>query len=117
MNARSIARARLLSLTGSALAKPPEDPRVAYANRVLSEYRWAAPTNRRVLHVPYFCPADRSPAPAYHQRPGEIMREIPQCYRKPLRSYGQASDGISLRLDDRGNLVIHPVTGKRPART
>jgi len=92
-----------------------EDPRVAYANKVLAEYRKDAPKNERVLHVAYFCPADRSPAPNYQARLEQVLGEISRYYAEQMHGYGLASDGLPLDKDGNGKLIIHLVTGKQPA--
>ena len=93
----------------------PEDPRVTTARQILADYQAGAPRNHRVLHVAYFCPADRTPAPDYQARLGRVLGDISKFYATQLQSYGLPSDGIPLDYDATGNLVIHLVKGTHPA--
>ena len=91
------------------------DPRVSAANQILAEYQAGAPHNHRVLHVAYFRPADRTPAPDYQARLGRALDDISQFYAAQLQHYGLPSTGIPLNKDASGQLVIHLVKGTRPA--
>ena len=84
----------------------PEDPRVTTARQILADYQAGAPRNHRVLHVAYFCPADRTPAPDYQARLGRVLGDISKFYATQLHAYGLPSDGIPLDYDATGNLVI-----------
>jgi hypothetical protein len=88
---------------------------VTTAKKILAEYQADAPKNHRVLHVAYFCPADREPAPDYQERLGRVLDDISHYYAEQLHHYGLPSDGIPLDKGADGKLVIHMVKGSRPA--
>jgi len=92
-----------------------EDVRVTAAKQILAEYQADTPHNHRVLHVAYFCPADRTPAPNYQERLGRVLDDISRFYAEQVRQYGLPCDGIPLDKDSNGRLVIHMVKGTRPA--
>lgn len=97
------------------VAPPAEDPRVTTAKQILAEYQADAPKNHRVLHVAYYCPSDRTPAPDYQERLGRVLDDISHFYAEQFRYYGLASEGIPLDKDAQGKLVIHLVKGSHPA--
>lgn len=92
-----------------------EDARVTFAKKVFADYQAGAPRNHRVLHVAYFCPSDRSPAPDYQARLGRVLDDISHFYAEQLQHYGLPSPGIPLAKDGQGRLVIHLVQGAHPA--
>ena len=92
-----------------------EDARVTTAKKILAEYQAGAPHNHRVLHVAYYCPADRTPAPDYQARLGRMLDDISEFYATQLNHYGLPSKGIPLDKDAQGQLVIHLVQGTHPA--
>ncbi len=94
---------------------PAEDARVIFANKVLAEYQAGEPRNQRVLHVAYYCPSDRTPAPDYQARLERVLGEISAFYATQLHQYGLPSAGIPLAQDEHGRLVIHLVKGAHPA--
>ena len=96
-------------------ARGEEEPRVAVAKVVLADY-WAKETrNARVLHVAYFCPADRTPAPQYQERLTRILEDISAFYTAQFQHYNLACDGIPFERSADGRLVIHLVQGTQPA--
>ena len=97
------------------IARAAEDARVTVAKRVLADFQAGAPRNHRVLHVAYFCPADRTPAPDFQERLGRVLGDISGFYAAQVRQYGLPCDGIPLDKDADGKLVIHLVKGTRPA--
>jgi hypothetical protein len=102
--------------TGKAVAgTDAEDARAVAARTILADYQAGAPRNHRVLHVAYFCPADRTPAAGYEERLGRVLGDISAYYAAQLRHYGLPSEGIPLARDEQGRLVIHLVKGARPA--
>ena len=96
-------------------AETPVDPRVATAIRVLADYQAGAPRNHRVLHVAYYCPADRDPAPDYQGRLTRVLTDISKFYAEQMHQYGLPSDGIPLDFGPEGKLIIHLVKGSHPA--
>jgi hypothetical protein len=104
-----------LAVTCSFLVASAEDARVTTAKEILTTYQAGAPRNQRVLHVAYFCPADRTPAPDYQERLGQALGDISQFYADQLGQYGLPMSGIPLVRDAQGKLVIHLVKGTRPA--
>ena len=97
------------------VARAGENPCVTTALKILADYQAGAPKNHRMLHIAYFCPADRSPAPGYQERLGRVMDDISDFYSVQLRQYGLPCAGIPLDKDAGGKLVIHLVKGSRPA--
>ena len=92
-----------------------EDARVTDAKNILADYQAGAPRNHRVLHVVYFCPADRTPAPDYQARLERVLGDISQFYSEQVRHYGLPFDGIPLDKDAAGHVIIHLVEGTRQA--
>lgn len=93
----------------------PEEARVTVAKKILADVQAGTPQNHRLLHVAYFCPADRTPAPAYQERLGRVLEDISRYYAAQLRGYGLSSDGIPLAKNPDGQIVFHLVKGSRPA--
>ena len=114
---RLIATLALLLSAGKLCAQPvaPEDPRVTTARQVLASYQADAPRNHRVLHVAYYCPADRTPAPDYQARLTRVLTDISKFYADQMHHYGLPSDGIPLDIGPDGLVVIHMVKGSHPA--
>jgi len=103
------------TLAETAAPNAAEDVRVTTAKKILADYQAGEPRNHRVLHVAYFCPADRTPAPDYQARLGRVLDDISGFYAAQLRQYGLPSDGIPLARGTNGSLIIHLVKGSRPA--
>jgi hypothetical protein len=93
----------------------PADARVTDAEKILAAYQAGATANHRVLHVAYFCPADRAPAPDYRERLTRVLDDISSYYATQIRAYGLPSQGIPLDKDADGELIIHMVKGSHPA--
>src|ERR1039458_6949104 len=92
-----------------------EDARVTEAKKILADYQAGAPRNHRVLHVVYFCPGDRTPAPDYQARLERVLGDISQFYSEQVRHYDLPFDGIPLDKDAAGHVIIHLVQGTRQA--
>lgn len=105
----------ILALVHFQSLEAAEDPRVTTARRVLAEFQTDAPRNDRKLHVAYFCPSDREPAPQFQDRLDRMLADISQFYSTQLRQHGFPCEGIPLAKDAAGKLIIHQVKGTKPA--
>jgi hypothetical protein len=115
LNLSSLAFLAMALFSSWGRVRADEDPRVTTARKALSDFQAGATRNHRVLHVAYFCPADRTPAPGYQERLGRIMDDISRFYADQVRQCGLPCDGIPLNKDASGGLVIHLAKGSKPA--
>ena len=102
---------------GAVMSAPiPEAEQAALALKILHAYAGTnVPTAPRYLHVVYFTPADREPAPRYQQRLEAILENIRSFYRSGMQRQGFGPKTFELARDSHGKLVIHLVKGKKPA--
>ena len=102
-------------------APAAETPREEIARQVPAALavldRWhavdAVPADRK-LHLVYWTPADREPAPQYRQRLTRVLRDVQQFYRTEMRRMGFGDRTIRLVAEPDGLLQIHLVRGAKP---
>ncbi len=109
-----------LAIAGIAAAAPG-DPQTIIANQVpaaraiLDAWRGEnPPTAERKLHLVYWTPADRDPAPRHRQRQSTIMTDIRAFYAAEMKRLGFGPLTIGLQENDADLLKIHLVKGRHP---
>ena len=108
-------------LLGCLSAKPgidpvPESAQAAAALKIIDAYHGARPAiPPKLLHVVYFTPSDRDPAPRYRERLNAILEDIRAFYRDGMVRCGFGPETFNLARDPQGHLIIHFVKGKEPA--
>jgi hypothetical protein len=68
----------------------------------------------RTLHIVYWTPADREPAPRYEERLSAIMLDIQAFYAKEMQRLGFGPLTISLDTEGKDKVRIFLVKGKQP---
>jgi hypothetical protein len=97
----------------AAVSSVPESEQAAQALKVIETYHGRRPEGpRKQLHVVYFTPADREPAPNYARRLEAIMADIQGFYRDGMERLGFGPRTFALARDEQGKLVIHLVKGR-----
>lgn len=111
-----------LSLAGIA-ASAPADPQTIIAEQVpaartiLDAWRGQdPPTAERKLHLVYWTPSDRQPAPRYRERLSAIMTDIRAFYAAEMKRLGFGPLTIGLQETEDDWLKIHLVKGRQPYR-
>lgn len=90
-------------------------PKVAAAKAILNAWENTQPKKElRKLHIVLWTPQDRDPAPLYRERLTAIMLEIQKFYGDEMERIGFGRRSINLDLDDRKQLNIHVVKGRKP---
>jgi hypothetical protein len=99
----------------SSIAPIPESMQAAQALQIIDAYHNPRPARPpKSLHIVYYTPADRAPAPNYEQRLEVIMEDIRSFYRDGMERLGFGSKTFPLERDASGKLIIHLVKGKAP---
>lgn len=75
------------------------------------------PQQKRTLHVVYWTPSDREPAPEYRERLSRAMLHIQKFYAKEMKRLGFGPQTIQLDLNSDQLLNIHLVKAPRPYAT
>lgn len=129
MNLASLAMRRFLVVVGCAgwfvslvggpcLGQAPEGAaadQVVAARKVLDAYHAQEPVSSgRTLHIVYWTPSDREPAPQYRERLTRVLFDIREFYAKEMRRLGFGDRTIRLATDADGLLKIHLVHGVGP---
>jgi hypothetical protein len=92
-----------------------ESEQAARALKIIDAYHGPRPASPpKKLHVVYFTPADREPAPRYEQRLDVILEDIRAFYREGMERLGFGPKTFALARDAQGKLIIHVVKGKEP---
>jgi hypothetical protein len=76
----------------------------------------SAATDRPLVYVIYFIPADRQAEPDHAARVERVMELTREFYRDGMRQNGYADRGFELERDAAGRLRLHEVRGKQPSR-
>ena len=67
----------------------PEDQQAALALNIINSYHNPRPASPpKQLHILYYTPSDREPAPEYEQRLGAIMEDIHDFYGDGMKRLG-----------------------------
>ena len=96
---------------------PQEDiaSQVPAALRIIDAYHATASIpSKRTLHVVYWTPQDREPAPQYRERLTRVLFDVRDFYLKEMQRLGFGDRTISLATDADGLLTIHLVRGTHP---
>ena len=104
-------------LTGALLANPDEEiaTKVPQAREILDAWQARDPQAvRKKLHIVYWTPSDREPAPAYRERLGAILEDIREFYAKEMRRLGFGPRTIGLDYGRDGKMAVHLVKGRQP---
>ena len=93
----------------------PESAQAAAALKIIDAYHGARPAiPPKLLHVVYFTPSDRDPAPRYRERLNAILEDIRAFYRDGMIRCGFGPETFNLARDPQGHLLIHLVKGREP---
>lgn len=89
---------------------------VPKAKKILEAYHGKTPDTpiTRKLHIVYWTPADRDPAPGYQERLQKIFENIRTFYADEMESIGFGRQTINLDYNKDGKMVIHVVKGEKP---
>lgn len=115
-----ILRSFFLVLTMSPLlfAATPQDEiatQVPAARAILDGWQAKDPQRaERKLHLVYWTPSDRDPAPQYRERLSAILREIRKFYGSEMERLGFGPRTFSLDEAEDGLLKVHVVKGEQP---
>lgn len=100
------------------LALTPEEEiaqQVPQARAILEAWKKGSPTNiNRTLHIIYWTPSDREPAPQYRERLTRCMTHIQAFYAQEMKRLGFGSQTINLDLAEDKLLKIHLVKAPKP---
>lgn len=122
----SIAASLAASLAFFCLAKPAATPvsnpavhqiseQVPAAKAILDQWRAENPgKGERKLHVIYWSPSDREPAPAYQQRLSDILLDIQKYYKKEMQRHGFANHTLKFDHNPDKSIRIHTIKGEEP---
>ena len=98
-----------------ATARAEIAPKVTAARAILDGWQAEAPERgERKLHIVYWTPSDREPAPLYRERLSKILTDIQSFYLREMERLGFGPR--SLRLDQAADGLVrtHLVRGKNP---
>lgn len=105
-------------LDQSSWAQSPQDDiatQVPAALRIIDAYHAAqAVPSKRTLHIVYWTPQDRDPAPQYRERLTRVLFDVRDFYLKEMQRLGFGERTIRLATDTDGLLTIHLVRGTHP---
>lgn len=88
--------------------------KVPVAMSLLGSWEQEAPElGDRKLHIVYWNPRDRQPAPEYRERLTAILEDIRDFYAAEMQRIGFGPRTIGLDYSDDGLLMIHVVQGKK----
>lgn len=91
------------------------DSKVPRARAILDAWQAKdAQRAERKVHVVYWTPADRDPAPLFRKRLGAIMEDIRDFYAEEMTRLGFGPRTIRLDHAPDGTVRIHGVKGRRP---
>ena len=90
-------------------------PKVAAARAILDGWQAKDPARaERKLHIVYWTPADREPAPLYRERLSKILTDIQSFYAREMTRIGFGPRSLRFEKAADGLLRIHLVRGKKP---
>ena len=112
---RAKAQARSDEASASDPARTEIAPKVAAARAILDGWQAKAPERaERKLHIVYWTPADREPAPQYRERLSKILTDIQSFYSREMERVGFGPRTLRLDPAADGLVRIHLVRGKNP---
>lgn len=106
-----------LLLPSLAFAGPQEEiaTKVPQAKAILDAYQAKDPARaEKKVHIVYWTPADREPAPRYRERLDAIMSDIRDFYAREMKGLGFGPMTIHLDHASDGLLKVHVVKGRKP---
>jgi hypothetical protein len=112
--AQDVAKSPISSDPG-ATARAEIAPKVAAARAILDGWQAKAPERaERKLHIVYWTPGDREPAPLYRERLSKILSDIQGFYAREMERIGFGPRSLRLDRASDGLVNIHLVRGKNP---
>ncbi|UUO06307.1 NPCBM/NEW2 domain-containing protein [Blastopirellula sp. J2-11] len=88
---------------------------VPQALQIIEKWEQENPVpGKRKMHVVYWTPSDREPAPRYRERLSEILLHIQNFYAQEMSRLGFGPRSIRLDVKEDGLLNIHVVKGEGP---
>lgn len=88
---------------------------VPAALKVIDAYHTAeAVPSKRTLHIIYWTPSDRDPAPHYRERLTRVLFDVRAFYLREMQRLGFGDRTIRLAVDADGLLTVHVVRGSKP---
>ncbi len=113
LRAALIAPALVCPLLGS----PREEiaAKVPEAKAILDAWQAADPVRaEKKIHIIYWTPSDRDPAPEYRERLGAIMEDIRDFYAKEMKRLGFGPLSIRLDYATDGKMKVHVAKSRLP---
>ncbi len=107
----------MLLWAGVVGAMTPEEEiarKVPAAMEILKAWQGEGVKEERKLHLVYWSPADREPAPAARERLTAILEDIRDFYAREMKRLGFGPRTIGLDYAEDGLLRIHFVKGRKP---
>ncbi|MBK1855687.1 NPCBM/NEW2 domain-containing protein [Verrucomicrobiaceae bacterium 5K15] len=109
------------SILGTSLlpaATPPKDlaaNQAAEARSIIESWQKGEPTDaERILHIVYWTPADREPAPQYRERLTRVMESVQKFYAQEMNTIGFGAQTVNLTYEDDKLLKIHLIKAPKP---
>jgi hypothetical protein len=100
----------------AAVEPVPEADQGRLASSLIDAFHAPRPaTPPRKLHVVYFTPSDREPAPRCEERLEGILEDIRAFYRTGMERAGLGPKTFALDRDAQGRLKFHWVKGRHPS--
>jgi hypothetical protein len=100
------------------LAATPEAEiaaQVPQAKAILDAWQAKDPVRaEKKVHIVYWTPADRDPAPRHEERLGSIMADIRDFYAREMKRLGFGPLSIRLDYADGGKMKVHLVKSRKP---
>ena len=91
------------------------DAKVPQARTILDAWQAKDPQRaEKKMHIVYWTPSDREPAPRYRERLGAILEDIRDFYAKEMKRLGFGPRTIRLDYADDGKMKVHVVKGRQP---
>jgi hypothetical protein len=108
----------VLCFVSAIRAETPQEEivrQVPQALKILDGYHADRPqSDERTLHLVYWTPSDRAPAPQHRERLSRLMLDIQAFYKTQMKQLGLGERTIRLAKDADGLLKIHLVKGAKP---
>ncbi|QJE95451.1 NPCBM/NEW2 domain-containing protein [Luteolibacter luteus] len=99
------------------MASPQEEiaTKVPQAKAILEAWQSKEPVKaEKKVHIVYWSPSDREPAPQHRERLGAIMEDIRDFYAKEMKTLGFGPLTIRLDYADDGKMKVHEVKSRLP---
>ncbi len=91
------------------------DAKVPQARAILDGWQAKDPVRaEKKIHIVYWTPSDREPAPRYRERLGAILEDIRDFYAVEMKRLGFGPRTIRLDYADDGKMKVHVVKGRQP---